>query len=73
MDWIECELVERVPGKMGGQPVIRGTRVRPETIVENYEGGSSIEEVHENYPHIPVDTIRHILAFHQSHSHQLAK
>ncbi|MCU1260384.1 MAG: hypothetical protein JWO80_3269 [Bryobacterales bacterium] len=37
--WEECGLVERVAGKMNGQPVIKGTRIRPETIVENFEGG----------------------------------
>ena len=69
MDWTECPLVERVPGKMNGRPVIKGTRIRPETIIENFEGGSDIEEIHENYPHIGVDTIRRIIEFH--HSHQL--
>ena len=69
MDWRECSEIEVVPGKMGGKPVIKGTRVQPETIVENFEGGSDIEEIHENYPHLPVDTIRRIIEFH--HSHQL--
>ena len=69
MEWTECPLIEKVIGKMNGQPVVRGTRIRPETIVENFEGGSNIEEIHENYPHLPVDTIRGIVEFH--HSHQL--
>jgi len=69
MNWMECPEIEAVPGKMGGRPVIKGTRVQPETIVDNFEGGSSIEEIHENYPHLPVDTIRRIIEFH--HSHQL--
>jgi hypothetical protein len=43
--WEECDLVERVEGKMGGQLVIKGTRVQPEIIVENFEGGSDIEVV----------------------------
>jgi uncharacterized protein (DUF433 family) len=67
--WDDCDLVERVEGKMGGLPVIKGTRVQPEIIVENFEGGSDIEEIHENYPHVPVDAIRRIIEFH--HSHQL--
>jgi uncharacterized protein (DUF433 family) len=69
MEWSECPLIERVPGKMNGAPVIKDTRVQPETIVENFEGGCSIEEIHENYPHLPVDTIRRIIEFH--HSYQL--
>jgi uncharacterized protein (DUF433 family) len=65
--WDECMLVERIPGKMNGQPVIKGTRIRPETIVENFEGGSGLDEIHENYPHLPLSTIRKILEFHRSH------
>ena len=67
--WDDCDVVERVEGKMNGLPVIKGTRVQPEVIVENFEGGSDIEEIHENYPHVPVDAIRRIIEFH--HSHQL--
>ncbi len=67
--WDDCDLIERVEGKMGGKSVIKGTRIRPETIVENFEGGSDIEEIHENYPHLPVGTIRRIIEF--NHSHQL--
>jgi uncharacterized protein (DUF433 family) len=69
MNWLECTDIEAVPGKMGGIPVIKGTRVPPEAIVENFEGGSDVEEIHENYPHLPIATIRRILEFH--HSHQL--
>jgi uncharacterized protein (DUF433 family) len=69
MNWLECEEIEVVPGKMGGKPVIKGTRVQPEIIVDNFEGGSDIEEIHENYPHVPVEAIRRIIEFH--HSHQL--
>jgi uncharacterized protein (DUF433 family) len=67
MEWTECPEVEMVPGKMAGRPVIKGTRVQPEVIVENFEGGSDIEEIHENYPHVPVATMRHILEFRRSH------
>lgn len=69
MEWTECPLIETVPGKMNGAAVIKGTRVQPETIVDSFEGGNSIEEIHDNYPHLPVDTIRRIIEFH--HSHQL--
>jgi uncharacterized protein (DUF433 family) len=35
--------------------------------VENFEGESDIEEIHSNYPHVSVDTIRRIIEFHRSH------
>ena len=25
IDWIACELIEQVPGKVSGRPVVRGT------------------------------------------------
>jgi uncharacterized protein (DUF433 family) len=28
IDWTECDLIETVPGKRGGKPVIKGTRLR---------------------------------------------
>jgi uncharacterized protein (DUF433 family) len=70
IDWSDCPLIERVPGKMSGEPVIKGTRVLARTIVDNFEGGSSVEEIHENYPHVSSDTIRTLISYHQSHSRQ---
>ena len=26
IDWTQCELIERVPGKVSGRPIVRGTR-----------------------------------------------
>jgi uncharacterized protein (DUF433 family) len=66
MSWDECDLVERAPGKLAGKPVIKGTRVQPEIIVENYEGGSDIEEICENYPHVPLEAIRRVIEFHHA-------
>ena len=35
MDWSGCEYVERVPGKVGGRPVIQGTRIESDlSLVE---------------------------------------
>jgi uncharacterized protein (DUF433 family) len=50
IDWIGCELVERVPGKVSGRPIVRGTRILADTIVQDAELGSPLEEIHENYP-----------------------
>jgi uncharacterized protein (DUF433 family) len=63
MDWSECELVERAPGKVAGEPVIKGTRILADTIVEDYELGAPIEEIQESFPSLPLETIRRILEF----------
>ena len=54
MDWDDCRLVERVTGKVSGQPVVKGTRILADTIVEDYDLGSTVEEIQENYPSLPV-------------------
>jgi uncharacterized protein (DUF433 family) len=63
MLWTDCAEIESIPGKMGGRPVIKGTRIEPDTIVQDFELGSPVEEIHENFPTVPVDTIRKLLAF----------
>jgi len=63
MDWSGCDLVERIPGKVSGQPVVRGTRILADTIVEDHEPGSPIEEIQENYPSLSKDTIQMLLTF----------
>ncbi len=68
MDWTHCDLVETVPGKVGGLPVIKGTRILASTIVEDSELGSSLDEIHENYPSLPVEKIRRLIDFALSHS-----
>jgi uncharacterized protein (DUF433 family) len=45
--------VEVNPGRMGGTPVIRGTRVPVRTLAQLVEGGESREVLKEDYPHIP--------------------
>jgi uncharacterized protein (DUF433 family) len=39
--------------KMGGIPVIRGTRVPVRTLAQLVEGGESRQALREDYPHIP--------------------
>jgi uncharacterized protein (DUF433 family) len=66
--WKDCDIVETVPGKLAGQPVIKNTRVRAQTIVDNFDSGSSVEEIAENYPSVPVDNIRKLIDY--AHAHQ---
>ena len=70
MDWSGCDVVEVVPGKVSGAPILKGTRVQADTIVENYEGGSPVEEISENFG-ISVATIREVLAFAFRNQNQL--
>jgi uncharacterized protein (DUF433 family) len=63
MYWSGCELVEVVPGKVSGATLVKGTRVPADAIVSNFESGSPVEEIAENYPSVPLETIRGLLSF----------
>ncbi len=67
IDWTDCDLVERVPGKVSGRPLVRGTRILADTIVQDAELGSPLAEIHENYPDLSILTIQRLIAFAQSH------
>jgi uncharacterized protein (DUF433 family) len=66
VDWTDCPLVEVVPGKVSGVPLLKGTRLPADTILENYEGGSPVEEISENFD-TPEETIREILSYAVKH------
>ena len=66
-DWSDCPIVEVNPRKVSGAPILKGTRVQADSIVENYEGGSPVEEISENF-HIPQETIRELLAYAARHA-----
>ena len=62
IDWTGCELVERIPGKVSGRPIVRGTRILADTIVQDAELGSPLDEIHENYPDLPLETIQRLIS-----------
>ncbi len=72
MDWSGCELVERIPGKVSGQPIVRGTRVLAETILEYSDQGAPIDEILEDFPSLDVEIIRALIRFAHSQRGQLA-
>jgi uncharacterized protein (DUF433 family) len=62
MDWCGCEVVETIPGKVSGVPILKGSRVPADAVIENYESGESIEEIAYNFDLDPAD-IRKVLAY----------
>jgi uncharacterized protein (DUF433 family) len=62
VDWSDCPLVERNPLKLSGVPIVKHTRVQADSIVENYESGSPVEEIADNF-RISEDIIRELLAY----------
>jgi uncharacterized protein (DUF433 family) len=67
VDWSDCPLVEVVPGKVNGLPVIKGTRVQADTVAESAELGETPEEIAYNYDLDP-DAVRRLLAYAGRHA-----
>lgn len=34
IDWMTCELIEQIPGKVSGRPIVRGTRILADPIMQ---------------------------------------
>ncbi len=60
IDWSGCDLVEVVPGKVSGAPILRGTRLPAQTIVDNHDHGMTPAEIVEQFG-VPEEQVRRIL------------
>jgi uncharacterized protein (DUF433 family) len=66
MDWSGCELVEVIPGKVSGVPLVKGTRIPADLVLKYVDSGSPLEEIVEDYPSLSMETIRTLTTFAQS-------
>jgi uncharacterized protein (DUF433 family) len=57
------ELVVSNPGVMMGKPVIAGTRITVELILEKLAAGETVEQLLEAHPRLNEDAVRAALAF----------
>lgn len=63
IDWMKCDLIEQVPGKVSGRPVVRGTRILPDPIVNNFDLGDTVEEIQEGFPSLSIEQIEQLINF----------
>jgi uncharacterized protein (DUF433 family) len=63
IDWMACELIEQVPGKVSGRPIVKGTRILPDAIVGSYDLGETIDELREGFPSLSVEQIERLIEF----------
>lgn len=61
VDWSQCPLVEVNPQVQSGAPVLRGTRMPVNAIVDNFDYGVSVAEISKQFE-VPRDRIEAILA-----------
>ena len=71
LDWSECPLVEIDSLRVGGRPVLKGTRMPVEDIIANYEYGVSISEISAQFQ-ISAQAIIELLTYVERH-HALAR
>ena len=78
IDWSDCPLVEVIPGKVGGAPLLKDTRLPVEAITGNYDAfrdeglspDAAIAETLDCYPEAGIDAIKAILRYRAEHQLQ---
>lgn len=63
MDWSGCEFVEVIPGKVSGRPIVVGTRIPADLVLDYVDHGTSIEEILEDYPSLTPAIIAGMVSF----------
>jgi uncharacterized protein (DUF433 family) len=62
LDWTQCPAVERIPGKVSGAWLFKGSRTPVSVVFENLEHGMTIDEIIEQFP-ISREEIKAVLEF----------
>jgi uncharacterized protein (DUF433 family) len=61
MDWRDH--IHSDPEVMGGKPVIRGTRITVELILEYFEDGATVQDILAAYDYLTPEDVRAAIAF----------
>ena len=62
IDWSGCDLVEVIPGKVSGAPLLKGTPLPAYTSLENADGGVSAAEIADVFD-APEEQVRAIIDY----------
>jgi uncharacterized protein (DUF433 family) len=63
LDWSQCPAVERIPGKVSGAWVLRGTRMPVSTIFENLEAGANIDDILQWFEGLDREQVKAVIDF----------
>jgi uncharacterized protein (DUF433 family) len=66
MDWSGCDLLEVVPGKVSSVPLIEGTRMPVDQVIESLDEGETVGEIAYNHDLNPADILR-VKLYRDSH------
>ncbi len=62
MEGVEVKIVSD-PSVMLGKPVIQGTRITVECVLEKLAAGETVEDLLEAYPNLTIEGVQAALAF----------
>jgi uncharacterized protein (DUF433 family) len=63
LDWSQCREVERLPQKVSGAWVFRGSRVPVQSLFENLQAGATIEDFLEWFPGVQRQQVEAVLEY----------
>ena len=66
IEWSQCPFVEINPRVQSGAPVLRGTRMPVDAIVDNFDYGLSAAEIAEQFE-LPTDRVQAVPNYAKSH------
>lgn len=61
LDWSQCPAVERVPDKVSGAWVFKGTRVPVRALFENLEDGARVDDFLEWFTGVTREQVETVL------------
>lgn len=61
LDWSRCPAVERVPGRVSGAWLFKGTRVPVKALFENLEDGARVDDFLEWFPGVTREQVELVL------------
>ena len=78
---VRLPLIEVVPGKVSGAPLLKNTRLPVEAITGNYDAfrdeglspDAAVAETLDCYPEVGLDAIRAILTYRAEHQLQVQR
>jgi uncharacterized protein (DUF433 family) len=68
MDWSNCPDVERIPGKVSGAWLVKGTRLPVWAILEHADEYTPEEIANDLFEGVTPDTVRRIIEFARQHA-----
>jgi uncharacterized protein (DUF433 family) len=70
MGWSGCNIVDVVPGRVSGAPVVKESRVPADQVLESHALGETTEEITCSFD-LKAEDVRDLLAYADARNHNL--